>query len=266
MSFVIEKNSSMPFVQAPAGRYQAVCVDVVDEGMQPNTFKEGKLEPKISIAFQLNKLNDDGRRYLISRWFTFSLHEKASLSAFVCDFLEIPYAQLPDTFDVETLIGRNVRMKIMQEPKKSNPQEMRAIIKTIEPWLPEDGALMASLDYKRKIDREDYQSLTDDEVSDMTGNKAVAQSPQPQPQPAQAPATRKPVPKAPAETDGDPRMSNGGPTARQQARAILDGAEEIDDKSVFDDDVTDEERAELMQPQPSLLNAPDAPQAAYPAN
>ena len=265
MSLTVSKSAGGNFTPAPAGRFQGVCVDVVDEGMQPNPFKNNELQAKVSIAFQLDKMMDDGsRRFFISKWFTFSLDERASLAGFICDWLEISYSQIPDEFNLEELIGRNARLRIIQEPKKNNPAEMGSKIKSIEPWDENDGALMSPLNFTRKVDREDYAGPT-------------TQAPQPVQQ-AQAPAPQsapRAVPKPQAVAPGaDPRSVNQLDTRKATAKALAKGydkgAAEIDDVSIFDDDISDEKREEMLAAahvaQPALIGAGTGAQAGYPAN
>ncbi len=144
---LVSKSASAPYTLAPKGTYQAVCVDIIDEGLHPNIYKDGNPdEPKLSIVFQLDKEDENGFLYKASRWFTVSLHERSSLAAFLCEWHDATYKELPSDFDLEELIGRNARLRIVQEPKKNNPDEMKVVIKSIEPV---DEAAMIARDYER---------------------------------------------------------------------------------------------------------------------
>jgi hypothetical protein len=75
------------FALCPAGQHPARCVDVVYRGEFPNQFKPGTTQKKISIHLMLDTQDDDGRdvrrsdgkRFILSAWFTKSMHEKANL-------------------------------------------------------------------------------------------------------------------------------------------------------------------------------------------
>lgn len=148
---VISKSNSTPFTLAPKGTYQAVCVDIIDEGEHPNTYQDGRLEQKLSVVFQLDALDENNARYRVSRWFTHSLHERSALAAFLCEWHDATYAELPDDFDLEELIGRNARLRLIQEPKKNKPDEMKVVIKSIEPV---ESDTLQALDYERIYKRE----------------------------------------------------------------------------------------------------------------
>lgn len=69
------------FVPPPAGTHLAVCCRVIDLGTQMSNFQgESKLAHKVMISWELpDEKMEDGRPYTISKRYTFSSHEKASL-------------------------------------------------------------------------------------------------------------------------------------------------------------------------------------------
>lgn len=75
------------FALCPAGQHPARCVDVVFRGLFPNKFKEGAMQPKISIHLMLDAQDEDGnevrrgdgKRFVLSQWYTKSMNDKANL-------------------------------------------------------------------------------------------------------------------------------------------------------------------------------------------
>ena len=117
-------------ILAPDGLQPAICVDVVDHGMQES--KNGKVAHKVAIYFLLNETiptkwkhpqTDEvvevpekliGLPFGINRWFTNSLFERAALRIFLKtwrgkDFTE---AEL-EGFDLEKLIGVPAALNIV---------------------------------------------------------------------------------------------------------------------------------------------------------
>ena len=65
------------FTPCPAGLHDAVCISVVDLGMQQSVFG---IKPKVLLQFELpNVLTDDGKPHTISRTFGATLHKQGGL-------------------------------------------------------------------------------------------------------------------------------------------------------------------------------------------
>ena len=75
MSLKLSEGSN--YTPAPAGLHDAVCISVIDLGMQSGPFG---VKPKILIQWELpNVLTDEGKPYQISRTFGANLHKQGSL-------------------------------------------------------------------------------------------------------------------------------------------------------------------------------------------
>jgi len=75
-------NENRDFVPAPAGLHKAVCVDIVDLGMQ--TGFGGKQQHKVRFYWELpDAPMDDRRPFIVTRMFTATLNEKGSLNPFL---------------------------------------------------------------------------------------------------------------------------------------------------------------------------------------
>lgn len=113
MPIIATASESKSFTPAPEGTHQAVCVDVIDKGMLPNKFKEGALQHKIDVAWQINELRDDGKRYLVYKRYTLSLNEKANLRKDLESWRGRAFSRDEEMgFDVEKLIGGNCLVNI----------------------------------------------------------------------------------------------------------------------------------------------------------
>lgn len=113
MPIIATASESKNFTPAPQGTHQAVCVDVIDKGMLPNKFKEGALQHKIDVAWQINELRDDGKRYLVYKRYTLSLNEKANLRKDLESWRGRAFTRDEEMgFDVEKLIGGNCLVNV----------------------------------------------------------------------------------------------------------------------------------------------------------
>lgn len=126
------------FKPAPEGTTQAVIVAIEDLGLLPNQFRGGELQQKIRVVFQLAETRDDGHRFMVSKRYTLSLHEKATLRKDIESLLgrKLKPADLKgEGFDVETLVGKNCLISITHSPSKQDPTKTFANISTITPLL-----------------------------------------------------------------------------------------------------------------------------------
>jgi hypothetical protein len=132
------------FVQCPTGTHHAVCVDVVDLGIEVSDkyFNEKTGEPnkahKVRFVWQIAEpLMDDGRRYSISRKFTLSLNDKSALKKFLESWRGQPFtsADLSKGFDVEKLIGVNCILQVLQseDGKYHNVSAVMPLTKGVSP-------------------------------------------------------------------------------------------------------------------------------------
>lgn len=123
----IHVEATTQYKKAPAGQYQAVCVEVVDLGYSQKSYKNqqtGADEPKnvheIQYIFQLNKVDDEtGKRYEVrSKPLNLILSEKSNLRAFLLQWRghDLTEAELkPPGVDVD-LTGRNALVQVVHTP------------------------------------------------------------------------------------------------------------------------------------------------------
>ncbi len=124
-------GNSTNFTPAPEGTHQAVCVDIIDNGMIETQW--GK-KHKVTIRWQVNEKMEDGKPFIVQKRYTASLNEKAVLRheleawrgrAFTFDEL----AQ----FDLDTVIGANCLLAIVH--KKGDKGGTFANIQSIAPLI-----------------------------------------------------------------------------------------------------------------------------------
>lgn len=116
------ENSS--FELAPAGTFVAICYRFIDRGTQINEFNgERKTRREVMLTWELpDEKMEDGRPFSISKTYTWSMHEKATLRkdleawrgrAFTDEDFEGPNA-----FNTKKLLGAPCMLSVTHETKK----------------------------------------------------------------------------------------------------------------------------------------------------
>ena len=95
------KKGESKYEQAKAGKQPAVIAEFLDIGTQPTKFGDRN---QCRITYILAECDSGGRQKRISQTLTASLHEKAKLTAVLTQI----FGSVPDEFDSETLIGKQV--------------------------------------------------------------------------------------------------------------------------------------------------------------
>lgn len=124
---VTEGNS---FTPAPTGLHAAVCVWVIDLGIQATPFGN---KPKILMAWELvNALQDDGRPFVISRQFGATLSKQGALRPLIESWRGRPLTQEEAAgFDLKTLVGSPCKVLIQHAETKDGRlfANVQAVIK-----------------------------------------------------------------------------------------------------------------------------------------
>lgn len=120
-----QPNSQTEFKQAPEGTHLARCIRIIDLGTQTNEY-QGKInfQEQILIFWELpNELSDNGEPLLISKFYTNSFYEKASLRhdletwrgrEFSKEELKV-FEQNP--FDLQSLLGLPCLLSVVHNDK-----------------------------------------------------------------------------------------------------------------------------------------------------
>lgn len=144
-------NGSSTFLPAPAGVHQAVAVDVVDMGVLEVTYAgKTKKQHKVRVVWQIEELMDDGKPFICQKRYTLSLNEKSTLRKDLESWRGRPFTDAElDGFDVESVIGANCLLNVMQVQKGgetyANVTAVMPIKKSMEKMVPTN--------YKRVKDR-----------------------------------------------------------------------------------------------------------------
>ncbi len=156
MPIIATAGDSKTYTPAPAGTHQAVCVDVIDKGVLEVTYAgKTKKQHKVSLAWQIEELRDDGKRFLVYKRYTLSLNEKATLRHDLESWRGRPFTDAElEGFDVETVIGANclisVQHKQVQDRTYANVTAVMA--------LPKGMPKLQVVDYVREQDRTEGES------------------------------------------------------------------------------------------------------------
>ena len=140
------------------GLHSAVLVDAVNLGTLETPW--GPKE-KVSLIFELQSTDEDGKRFIVGKRFTRSLNEKAALRKFLEKWRGMKYtpAELQQGIDLENLLGMSSTLFVVLNETE---ERTYANIESILPYKNKHGdidhfALKPSGEYTRVIHREGYK-------------------------------------------------------------------------------------------------------------
>jgi hypothetical protein len=172
MPFIVSEGSS--FTPCPAGPHSAVAVDIIDLGMVTGTY-EGKTKTahKCRIVWQVAERKDDGTPFQVSKQYTASLHEKASLRKDLEAWRGVPFTKEEAAgFDVENLIGKTCLLNVQHVERAGSTYANVTSLMRLPKGMP---AIVAS-GYVRKKDRTDEHDAPvppDDSYGDGIDDSAI---------------------------------------------------------------------------------------------
>jgi hypothetical protein len=148
MPIYASAGESKSFEPAPAGTHQAVCVDVIDKGMQDTQFGR---KHKVDLAWQIAELRGDGKPFLVFKRYTLSLNEKANLRKDLESWRGQPFTPAEEAqFDVERLLGANCLINVQH---KQTGDKTYANVMSVMPLLKGMPKIVAAADYVRVCNR-----------------------------------------------------------------------------------------------------------------
>jgi len=141
--YVKDEGGGAVFDPAPEGLHRAVCVDVLDLGLQPSPWGE---KHKVRIVWEVEAENSDGQRFQVRQTYNLSLNEKATLSEHLEAWRGKKYTteERTEGIDLDLLVGQNCQLQIIhresQDKKRTyaNIQAMIVPAKGVEPLVPRD--------------------------------------------------------------------------------------------------------------------------------
>lgn len=155
--YVSEENRS--FSPAPEGLWNAVCVDVIDMGLQDTPWGP---KAKVSIRWQIEELNPDtGKRFVVSNRYGLSLHERATLRRHLESWRGKPLGQDDlKKFDLERLIGVPCQLQVVHHLASSG--QTYANVQSIVP----PGKGMPRMTPEGYVRQQDRKQTEPDDTSD----------------------------------------------------------------------------------------------------
>lgn len=148
---IIARDSQTDFTPAPEGLHQAVCVDVVDQGLKDSQWGE---KHKVDIRWQIDQPNPDnqGKPFMVIKRYTLSLSEKANLRQDLEAWRGRRFSKEElEGFDLEMLIGVNCQVQIIHNLGDNGKKW--ANVQAVVP-LGKGMAKIQAQDYIRVIDRD----------------------------------------------------------------------------------------------------------------
>jgi hypothetical protein len=146
---IIAKDNRKEFTPAPEGLHQAVCVDVIDLGLQQTPWGE---KHKVDVRWELEVTGDNGRPMIVSKRYTLSLNEKATLRQHLEAWRGRKFKpEELEGFDLEKLLGVNGQLQIVHNI--ADDGRIFANVQAIVPLGKGMTKMRPSDDYVRMVDR-----------------------------------------------------------------------------------------------------------------
>jgi len=154
------KDNRTEFTPAPEGLHQAVCVDVIDLGLQEN--KWGKKQ-MLRLSWQIEEINDKtSKRFMVGQQFTQSLHKKSRLRPLLEAWRGKKFTDEElQGFDPEVLIGVNCQVQVVHS--LGTEGQVYANVQAVVP-APRGAVKMRPENYVRVKDRTDEDNNGHDET------------------------------------------------------------------------------------------------------
>ena len=159
ISYDPEATPTKQYPVAPEGMHDAVCVDVVDLGMKPQTFNgKTKEVPKVRLVWQIEDVDPEtGWRLTVSQQYTASLwvDESGKRMSKLRETLKTWRGrdftvEEAKHFEIETLVGINCQIQVIHAPGSNGK-----VYANVNAVLPVRKGVIAlrPLDYTRVKDR-----------------------------------------------------------------------------------------------------------------
>lgn len=113
------------FTPTPAGTHLGICYRVIDLGTQSSNFNgETKLAHKVLLSWELpEERMDDGRPFMISQSYTWSMHEKATLRKSLEAWRGVAFTERdfgPSGFDIKNVLGKACTLSVVHTTKNGS--------------------------------------------------------------------------------------------------------------------------------------------------
>lgn len=159
------------FTPPPEGTFPATCFRFIDLGSQMSSFNgENKIQHKIMLSWEITDPDtkmDDGRPFIISSRFTWSMHEKSTLRKTLESWRGKKFEDAdfgPGGFDTHKLLGAGCFLSVIHATKDGKTfGNIAGVVKLphgLAPVATQNAGVYLSLD-PSEFDREVFNGLSD---------------------------------------------------------------------------------------------------------
>lgn len=141
------------FTPAPAGAHTAVCIGFVDMGTQPSFYEDGKPAHKVRITWELDEQMDDGRPFTISKTYTWSMNDRATLRSHLESWRGRPFKKEDfgqNGFDTKNLLLKPCTLTVQHKDVNGQERALVAgvapVMKGVKAFTPTNPPIYLSLD------------------------------------------------------------------------------------------------------------------------
>lgn len=163
VDFYVEKSEEKEFEKPPVGLHLGILIKIIDLGTQLVEFEgKKKTQPKIALVWELpEELMSDGRPFIISKKFTLSTGERASLTAILTSWL----GKAPDkSFNLSSLLGKGCNVSVSHDKSSdglktyANVKAITALMKSQNVPAPQNELVVFSL---KAFNQQTFDGLSD---------------------------------------------------------------------------------------------------------
>jgi hypothetical protein len=130
MALKVSESGGQDFKQPTAGTHVARCIRIIDLGIQPGEWKGKPIQRhQILVTWELpNELMDDGRPFVVSRFYTASLSEKANLRKDLEAWRNRAFTDAElESFDTAKILGQPCMLSLVAK-KDSNKVKVGTVM------------------------------------------------------------------------------------------------------------------------------------------
>lgn len=134
-------ETSGSYELAPVGVYSAVCVRLINMGMQETSYG---LKHQVHLAFEIDEKMEDGRPFLMMQNYTLSLNEKARLRLDLQAWRGRAFsAEELKGFDLKTILGKPLQVSVVHsaDGQYANIGSMMPLGRGMSPLAPSGGLI-----------------------------------------------------------------------------------------------------------------------------
>lgn len=134
-------ETSGSYELAPVGVYSAVCVRLINMGMQETSYG---LKHQVHLAFEIDEKMEDGRPFLMMQNYTLSLNEKARLRLDLQAWRGRAFsAEELKGFDLKSVLGKPLQVSVVHsaDGQYANIGSMMPLGRGMSPLAPSGGLI-----------------------------------------------------------------------------------------------------------------------------